>query len=1507
MSNWLSKYRDLDSYQGGGDPSASALFDSKYSNFLKKANEEAKKYYPGKKVEVKEVSGYRKPESQADIKKRGQSTTDVSLHAVRAARDFQIFVDGKPVKKDSNAYHNILWKNAEKEGLYHLDPKGFGAVDLGHIGVIEEDGVSTYGRLLDQYPQVTKTAEYKQLHKFLTDKVGKGNYTEKEDTVYKQLTGKRFEPRLWYKPMFGENEEQIAKEVKPNQVASKIKKVAPKFAHKKEIIKKLPLDLNSFHPYDTSEEFDLALQQIDVPTFVNKETSVDKLPLGSINQFNTNNKFEPQQIAYTGKLPTPTGEEPIDNRNYKDILDATADFRRSMQTKYQKGGKVSKTGYRENSKDKHEPFLNIPAENISMKGVRSPILAIADTGMSQFMVPPYDYYFPGATIVREFPLGKMQNGGLWNTNKQAYVDSVMNANSSKNFIQRYLNPNQYPVINNPDGSYSTHLMAYDKNRVYPTIVQDKSGKLINYGNNDNAWNYADTTGEYIQFPNEEQASWFASSKDNTSGYKMGKQKKQVGGKAGKRMLPKQQEEVRTINYIPPLEQFRTSSNAVVSGAPWEGKPMYINPYAGQQEIARTAEPQRSAISKAGQVARHPMTAVSYMMKGQPVPDYLEYGEKNVYDNAADILNPLTYYDAGKRVVTAEHYRNPENNFLDATLLTGLDAAMSASVGKGVYNKFSPKHYTRVPASGIQQGERMGMVSEQGELRPFTNEPKNVSNSEELNKMLRESADNYNQSYAEWQAKPNHFQEYFKPLQDFQGYRLEEVARTNRYIPGIAQSPYVQEQQYQEQQSGVPFHMNNSTPQQVPQKQSKKTTKQQPKIQHIGSGNFTVLEDADGQQNMYHFNTRKEADSMVNKRQYQKGGKVDYTGINRPADKVHYQTGGDVKPFVTSDSVEYQRRQQLYEDSSKLYNTYIQKIKGKNLKDDYIYNKGSDLINAVKPIDSNGNYKTIKERFDAGYPNNFKPLGAYSYAGIDDVSDGNIVTLDGRPFQSSGAASIIPVYKQPVQQVIYQPNYTPSNFNVYGTIDGKDVRENFFTKAAADSFIAAHKMKKGGPIEYTSTANKPATVTTTQSPGYVPQYSVGEQYMMEHPQQYMRSAEGYGTPQQQRDHEYLRNKMYQQEAEERDLREFYNSNKWKSFNSLSEKFIGASDVILLGSAAKQLGKMSLKALAKNPKIYGETNILPHDPYSSVEIFPTTPTKPSGNFPAAYIKNNPTGKTGKPKITMPPELKKEQKILESFGVNPREIKKSGWPTPKDKIGLDKMEETEDYTQWMNNIDVDLQVKNLEKDFIKNSNPLDDYANKPGSVKHNGDIYYQGPDIEHENGISRTFYKNGKQIDRSEWRKMQSEVKKRRPSMFITPGPFKKGELFEEGYNLRSGETQHLLNREHAPWTDAGIDRDPEFLKYDYPEQYTDFGPKTPMQRMINAEKGKKDQIPESLLPKVRQQNKEGGQVDSLFENVEVPLLPKQKQRQFKGRKQTRPNRSTYIPHPRLEDGGSWLSKY
>ena len=118
------------------------------------------------------------------------------------------------------------------------------------------------------------------------------------------------------------------------------------------------------------------------------------------------------------------------------------------------------------------------------------------------------------------------------------------------------------------------------------------------------------------------------------------------------------------------------------------------------ETMRSADPRRSAMDKAGAIARNPMTAAQYVVQGQPIPDYFEKGDRNIYDYAADVLNPMTYVDAAKRTATLEHFRNMKslqdlpgaafNTAMDAGALIGLGSELRA--GPNILSVESPTAY-----------------------------------------------------------------------------------------------------------------------------------------------------------------------------------------------------------------------------------------------------------------------------------------------------------------------------------------------------------------------------------------------------------------------------------------------------------------------------------------------------------------------------------------------------------------------------------------------------------------------------------------------------------------------------------------------------------------------------------------------------------------------------------------------------------------------------------------------
>lgn len=89
---------------------------------------------------------------------------------------------------------------------------------------------------------------------------------------------------------------------------------------------------------------------------------------------------------------------------------------------------------------------------------------------------------------------------------------ILLKNKDKNFVQRALNPTDYPSIKLPDGDNATHKMAYaevdGKYIVYPTIIQDDKGDLKEL-DGDKAIDHALKNGEYISFDNEKDAGWFS--------------------------------------------------------------------------------------------------------------------------------------------------------------------------------------------------------------------------------------------------------------------------------------------------------------------------------------------------------------------------------------------------------------------------------------------------------------------------------------------------------------------------------------------------------------------------------------------------------------------------------------------------------------------------------------------------------------------------------------------------------------------------------------------------------------------------------------------------------------------------------------------------------------------------------------------------------------------------------------------------------------------------------------
>lgn len=167
--------------------------------------------------------------------------------------------------------------------------------------------------------------------------------------------------------------------------------------------------------------------------------------------------------------------------------------------------KQSILGYAYNSPFRNRPYLDIntPDGLITMENTPVDLLGIDELGHTQHMKAGSKnmYQFPG-TKVREIP---MQPGGLFQSNKTAYVDSVFAANKNLEWVRRLYEKNPQTVQIPGQPYSSTHFMQSGRSMVYPTVA-NVNGQLQYLGSD--ARRYADSTKTGIKFPNDQQAQWF---------------------------------------------------------------------------------------------------------------------------------------------------------------------------------------------------------------------------------------------------------------------------------------------------------------------------------------------------------------------------------------------------------------------------------------------------------------------------------------------------------------------------------------------------------------------------------------------------------------------------------------------------------------------------------------------------------------------------------------------------------------------------------------------------------------------------------------------------------------------------------------------------------------------------------------------------------------------------------------------------------------------------------------
>lgn len=97
-------------------------------------------------------------------------------------------------------------------------------------------------------------------------------------------------------------------------------------------------------------------------------------------------------------------------------------------------------------------------------------------------------------------------------------NNIIPLDTKLEFEKRVLEPSKYPVLQNEDGSVSTHSMAWgDSNGkfyAYPTVVLRPDNTLVRLPDAV-AWHYAQETKQYREFDNMHDAAYYAE-----GGYKL---------------------------------------------------------------------------------------------------------------------------------------------------------------------------------------------------------------------------------------------------------------------------------------------------------------------------------------------------------------------------------------------------------------------------------------------------------------------------------------------------------------------------------------------------------------------------------------------------------------------------------------------------------------------------------------------------------------------------------------------------------------------------------------------------------------------------------------------------------------------------------------------------------------------------------------------------------------------------------------------------------------------------
>jgi hypothetical protein len=145
--------------------------------------------------------------------------------------------------------------------------------------------------------------------------------------------------------------------------------------------------------------------------------------------------------------------------------------------------KISKTGYKKNSKDKNKPALMIPSNKITMKGVEFPVFGISDTGDAKMMYPGLDYLFDG-NYVYELPMAE-----------QGYAVPGRYRNPEGNWVSKYANGGDISI---PNLSRQVWLDKYQDAGEVTYVTDLNDPRLKDYQTRMNLYRYSQIPNYWLR-------------------------------------------------------------------------------------------------------------------------------------------------------------------------------------------------------------------------------------------------------------------------------------------------------------------------------------------------------------------------------------------------------------------------------------------------------------------------------------------------------------------------------------------------------------------------------------------------------------------------------------------------------------------------------------------------------------------------------------------------------------------------------------------------------------------------------------------------------------------------------------------------------------------------------------------------------------------------------------------------------------------------------------------------